>query len=104
MRRDDDVRMRRGAWPIAEHVAGFVDPHALQAELVERALQLGAASLLFERRRSDLTESNLILNQLFPFFRGRCLGRLVEADKGGVDIRKRVVNDGELVLDMVMFR
>ena len=64
MRRDYDVRMRRGAWPIAEHVAGFVDPHALQAELVERALQLGAASLLFERRRSDLTESNLILNRL----------------------------------------
>src|SRR5207245_11619244 len=63
-RPDCDVRMRRGAWPIAEDVAGFGDPHVLQAELVERALQLSAASVLFERWRRDLTESNLILNRL----------------------------------------
>ena len=46
MRGEDEVRARRRAGVVAEHVAGLVDAHVLQPELLEHALQLVAARRL----------------------------------------------------------
>ena len=48
VRGDDDVRPRRGAGMMAEHVAGPVDRHVLQPQLLEHALQLPAARFFLE--------------------------------------------------------
>ena len=60
VRGEHEVRPRRGARALAEHVADLVDAHVLQAELAELAgVELGALRLL-ERRRLDLADLDLL--------------------------------------------
>ena len=64
MRGDHQARPRRGAGAIAEHVAGRIDAHVPQTELLEGLLQDVAARRLLEGGRWHLAEANLILNRL----------------------------------------
>ena len=60
VRGEHEVRPRRRARALAEHVADLVDAHVLQPELAELArVELGARRLL-ERRRLDLADLHLL--------------------------------------------
>ena len=95
VRGDHDARPRRGAGPIAEHVADFVHADVLQPELLKDALQLLATNRFHERGRRDFAETDLIGDGLrfgrlrriergfdrwiLEQIRGRCRRRLLSA-------------------------
>ena len=57
------VRARVAAGPLAEDVALLVDADALQLELLEQPLHRLGAALLLERRRRDLADADLLLDE-----------------------------------------
>ena len=61
VRGEHQVRTRGLAGPHADHVAGRVDAHVLQAEFLEQALQLLPANGLLEGRRGNFAEAGLQL-------------------------------------------
>ena len=62
VRRNHDVRRRCCAGPIAEDVAGTIDPDVLQSQIGELALQHFATRGFLEWRRRHLAEANLVLD------------------------------------------
>jgi hypothetical protein len=62
VRGEDQVRMRGFARPDSDHVAGGVRADIVQPEAFKEALQLLAAHFLFERRRRNLADLDLLLD------------------------------------------
>ena len=64
VRGDHQVRPRRGAPPLGDHVAGRVDAHVLQASPRQGVAKDLRAGRLVERRRRHLAEPDLVGNRL----------------------------------------
>lgn len=85
--------MGGGAWAHSDHIAGSIDVHVLEAQLLEQALQFLRTRRLMERRRGDLTNPDLLVDKMrfIPlsgvqrFFDVRILhqtGRVLSQDAG----------------------
>ena len=61
---DHDVGTERRTGPVAEDVAGLVDPHVPQAGLLKQPLHLLAARGFLERGRGNLGQADLVLDGL----------------------------------------
>ena len=78
VRAEYDVRPGGGARALAQHVSDRVDPDVLQSKSFEGGLQRRGSLLFLERRRFDLAEPHLLLDdgRLVPARRiNRCLDR-----------------------------
>src|SRR2546430_9844909 len=64
MRGEDQVGMRHGTGPCADHIAGFIDVDVVKFQLLEEPLQFLAACFLFERRRRDLADADLLVDEM----------------------------------------
>ena len=60
MRRDHEMRPRRSAAPLADHVADRVDAHVLEPEARERVAKHAPARGFVERRRRHFAEPDLV--------------------------------------------
>ena len=64
MRGDDEMRMRRRARIVAEHVADLVDAHVLQAELLNTRCSSRPRTSSLNDGRGNLAEADLIRDRL----------------------------------------
>jgi len=61
---EDEVRICRETWSLAEHVSGTVDPNVFEALGLKRLPESFCPSCLLEGRRGDLAQPNLFFEQL----------------------------------------